>query len=647
MPSKRIYALDVISGKIEDINISLVSDILKECSDLYYNQNPDQESYLNDDEYNALELIYKTFVDDIPVGSPVRTGKIDLPTIMGSLDQIYDGDFEKFVRDSNLSPNDIIVIGDKQDGVSGSSTYVDGKLRISYSRGDGEQGADVTRHIIRIKNAIKNISNYKGILEVRYEVIVPIEPFKKMVDDLIKSGSTKIPKNPRNYCAGQMNSEVAEDWFCENAVVIITSILDDNYNMDKSKEYEFIKSLGFDVTHYETKKVSEINDDFLKDYTLKRKSSSKTEIDGVVLDIDDKNKRKNMIWKKGSLNPPFSKKFKINDKAVEANVIKVHWNPRKTGYIKPRVEISPVELNGVTVSFCSGFNAKFIVDNKIGPGAKITITRAGDVIPDIVSVISSGKVEMPLEEYEWNETNVDIVIKDKSNRSVIVSSLTHSFGELKVPYLRMASIEKLVDSGYDTMTKIIKLNKSTLQTILGDSSGEKVYDGIKSSLNPVKISTLAGASNMFGRGIGIKLMELISKEIKFDAIIDPKTTVNMIENINGFGDKTARLVKSNQSKFLKFIDDIEGYYTFVDETKITTGTKFANLKVCFTGVRDKDLEEKISKNGGKIISAIKDKDSYLVCKDKTKNSSKMEQARKMLDDDHIITLDEALKLWGE
>ncbi len=57
--------------------------------------------------------------------------------------------------------NDIIVIGDKQDGVSGSSTYVDGKLRISYSRGDGEQGADVTRHIIRIKNAIKNISNYK------------------------------------------------------------------------------------------------------------------------------------------------------------------------------------------------------------------------------------------------------------------------------------------------------------------------------------------------------------------------------------------------------------------------------------------------------------------------------------------------------
>lgn len=645
MAKYRDVALKILSGEIEDFDAKLLSEIVIETNDLFHNGS---ESYLTDAEYDAIELLFKKYTDVIPVGSPVRTGKVDLPTIMGSLDQVYENDTLKFVQDNKFD-DQYFIIGDKQDGVSGSSTYINGKLRVSYSRGDGEQGADVTRHISKIKNAIKNI-NHKGILEVRYEVIIPIKEFEEYKQKLIDANHPRPPKNPRNYTAGQMNAETSEDWFYNNAKVIVTSLLSDDYKMDKSEEYEFLSSLGFDVTFYEKHLGKNLTDDFLTAYLNDRREKSLTEIDGIVLDVNDKTIRKNMKWKEGSLNPPYSKKYKIasEDNFADVDVIKVHWNPRKSGYIKPRIEFNPVELRGVTVSFCSGFNAKFIVDNKIGPGAVLRITRAGDVIPDITDVIKTGELIMPDDDYEWNDTNVDIVIKDKSHKGVITSKLASSFGELKIPNLKMASIEKLYDAGYDTMASIIKMTESELQNVVGTSSGSKIYNGIKDKLNPIKISTLAGSSNMLGRGVGVRMMELLSKSINYDAILNPKLTVNEISNINGFGDKTAILIKSNQKDFLKFIKEIEGYYTFVDESKLSVGNKLNGIKVCFTGVRSPELETYIKDNGGEIVGSPKnDANFYLVCKDKTKSSAKMDKARELVGDDNILTLEEAFKLWKE
>lgn len=643
--SNKDYALAVVSGELEDIDYNKISTILVECNDLYHNSD-DGTSYLTDSEYDALELVYKTYSDNIPVGSPVRTGKVDLPTVMGSLDQVYENDTTKWVNEYKLS-NEDIVIGDKQDGVSGSTTYVDGKLRISYSRGDGYQGADVTRHLLLIKNSVKEI-DHKGILEVRYEVILDKDAFEKYKNDLIKNNHHKIPKNPRNYVAGQMNAETAEQWFYDNALVIVTSLQDDHYNLDKSKEYEYLKKLGFNITPFSVNKGSELTDAFLTKFLETRRKESITEIDGIVLDVDNKNIRKNMKWKDNKINPPYSKKYKIasEDNFAESKVVKVHWRPSKTGYIKPRVEIEPVDLVGVTITYATGFNAKFIVENNIGPGAIVKITRAGDVIPHIISVSKAGKLEMPDYDFEWNETEVDIMVTDDNNKEVIINRLTNIFSELKVPMLKKASIVKLVDAGIDTAPKIIKLDLNKFKEIIGDSSGEKIYNGIKDKLNPIKLSVLAGVSNLLGRGVGVRMMTALAKELGEKAILNPNLTVNTIENVKDFGEKTAILIKSNQKKFLNFLEEIDGYYTLDEKIDKPSSTTLSGVMVCFTGVRSAELEKTIKDNGGEVIGSIKkDPQMFLVCKDKTKKSSKLDKAKSLLDVSNILTLEEAMEKW--
>ena len=90
----------------------------------------------------------------------------------------------------------------------------------------------------------------------------------------------------------------------------------------------------------------------------------------------------------------------------ETEVEKVVWNISKWGQIKPRIKIKQVKLGGTKIDYVTGFNAKYIDDNKIGPGAIIKITRSGDVIPHIVEVVKKAdQAQMPDISYEWNNTS--------------------------------------------------------------------------------------------------------------------------------------------------------------------------------------------------------------------------------------------------
>lgn len=637
------YARKILSGeiKIDDIEQSKLNSIIIETKDLYYNSG---SSYVTDEEYDTLEAMLQSIsMNTVSVGSPVRGGKIELPNIMGSLDQNYIGDTSKWISNNNLKTD--FVLGDKQDGVSGSATYENGILKISYSRGDGGEGADTTRHLLKMKKAIKSFKG-SGILDVRYEVILNEDDFQNYKNHLISIGASKIPSNARNYTAGQMNAEVGEDWFYDNARVIVTSIYDAEFTLNKEDEYKYISSLGFDVTPYKVVGYKDITDEFLEKYLKERKTASKTEIDGIVLDVNDKTIRKNMKWKENSINPPFSRKFKLNDDGFDVKVVCVHWNPSKTGLLKPRVEIEPVDIKGVIVTYATGFNAKFIVNNGIGKGAIVNIVRSGDVIPFIRSCVTPAIPDLPEDyDYHWNDNGVEIILDDMDIKNVKVNRIVSTFSSLKIPMLKKASVEKLYDAGYDSLEKIIKMYKGQLQSVIGVSSGEKIYNGLKDKLNPISLYELAGASNLFGRGIGVRVMKKVADQLGEDAILNPKTTVNDLVSCDGIGDIMGMTIKLNQQKFIDFVSEIDGYVTFGDtSTKVTSNT-LSGVKVVFTGVRDKDLEQKIISKGGEIIDKVKP-GCYLVCKDKTKTSSKLTEASKVLSSDHILTIDEARNNWG-
>ena len=85
-----------------------------------------------------------------------------------------------------------------------------------------------------------------------------------------------------------------------------------------------------------------------------------------------------------------------------------------------RVQIDPVVLGGAKIEYATGFNGKFIEDNKIGLGSLVKLIRSGDVIPHIVAVIQAAEQpRMPTVPYVWNDTHVDIMLKDKSQDSTV------------------------------------------------------------------------------------------------------------------------------------------------------------------------------------------------------------------------------------
>ena len=136
------------------------------------------------------------------------------------------------------------------------------------------------------------------------------------------------------------------------------------------------------------------------------------EIDGVICSNDESYPRKS-----GNPEHAFAFKMVLGDQVAEAKVVDVIWTPSKDGYLKPRVQIEPITLGGVKIEFATGFNAKFIEDNRIGVGAIVRLVRSGDVIPHILAVVvPASQAQMPNVSYEWNDTRVDVILKDKTKR---------------------------------------------------------------------------------------------------------------------------------------------------------------------------------------------------------------------------------------
>jgi DNA ligase (NAD+) len=350
----------------------------------------------------------------------------------------------------------------------------------------------------------------------------------------------------------------------------------------------------------------------------------------------------------------YSKKFKVGgeDNTATTIVKDVHWEPSKTAYAKPRVEIEPVDLMGVTITYATGFNAKFIRDNQIGPGARVRITRSGDVIPFIQEVLepAPGGAKMPdpaeFGELAWTEGEVDLYLVNGDNHPTVqLNRMIDVFSSLEVPHLRQGSLEKLFAAGYTTAAQVINASEADLKRVIGDSAGTKGYAGIRSKLNPVKLGILAGASQTMGRGVGRrKMTRLIEALGGPDVFLTNPPSVEIIAAVEGFERRTAETIVNNLPAFSAFLAEIAGHYTIAQPAAKVVGGALEGVTVVFTGVRDKDLEAAIAAKGGTIGSSVNKNTTHLVAKDPTGGSSKLKKAADM--GVQVISLVEARELWG-
>lgn len=599
----------------------------------YFN---DGESDLSDIEYDTLEK--ELYVIDpankffTGIGSEVRGDKVRLPCKMGSLTQIWDTDYSKWINDNNLS-TEVIVLTAKMDGVSVLLVYDNAtEFQIAYSRGNGLEGQDISRHIKNIPNVPKNIEcTYTTI--IRTEAIISKTNFIKFQEEC-KTRKYKIYKNPRNAVAGLLNSKIIPDWIYKYLEIIAYEVIG---NYSKIDQLKTLQNNSFVVVPYVYKLAKKFNDENFKDQILYNKNEGVLkdyEQDGIVIDINDSDIRKRINPTSNSLNPEFSKKYKIREdiNIVQATVISVLWSPSKNKLLKPRVQLEPFELNGVTITHTNGFNAKYIIDNKINIGSKVMMIRSGDVIPYIISIVSeSDEPSLPdkieFGNYKFNKTKVDFELLEE-NDIVERKRIESFFSSLDIPHIGPGVVKKLYENSYDSICKIIKMSEKELKEELG-KNGSKIYNSITDRMNNVTEYEFMGSLPYF-EGIGKRMFEKIYDHYGFCSDL----SVEQLTKVSGFDVKTSNKVFTNYHKYyiIKLLLNI----TFKDKV-IQSGSLDGTTWV-FTGYRDKEAQQTILDNGGLIGTGIKVNTTYLVTKDINGKSSKLEKARDL--NINIISPDE-------
>ena len=610
---------------IESVPPAALIDLLMYADDFYFN---DDQPPIEDNQYDAIKQYAQrqlpAHVYFTGVGSAVRGGKVALPHQMGSLNQTHIGELTKWYQSTKIVDQNI-VISDKLDGASCLLILGGGKLQIAYSRGDGIQGADITRHMQRSHSIPKTVPTTETIV-VRAENIISVLNFNQ-AQTRLKSRSGRPYANPRNMVSGLMNASSNDEYVYTIVDTIAYEIV--GSTLSKSDQLNRLKQLGFNVVPWIQRNSSDLTEADLTALLNERRSKSNYELDGLVLDVDSADERKR-LHNSDVLNQAYATKYKVADSSNQAYplVTGVTWAISKDGYYKPTIQIEPTQLCGVTIQNCTGFNAKFILENGIGPGAKISLVRSGDVIPFCQQVLAPAPdgAQMPDDDDAiWTETGVDLVVADvNNNETAKYQRLVDFFNTIDIPHLGEGNIKQMFDVGFDTPESIITLTQEDLCSLLGSTSiGKKIYQGMRTKFNGIQLYTLMGAHPCFGRGVGVRKMKKLFEALKGN--IDLFTTENILK-VDGFEAKTAKKVVQGIEPFKQFLDDVKGFVTIASFEAPVEGI-WTGKSIVITGFRDSSVDKLIESKGGKVGSGVSSKTYLVVAADPSESSTKLDKAR--------------------
>lgn len=627
-------ALSVLNNQPADPQ-RVIDEVLRPCADLYHNGDV-EESQLTDQQYDYICRIVK---QQLPahsfftgVGAEVRGGKIALPFQMGSLDQVEIGEFADWVKRLGLKPTDELVIMAKLDG-SSAAAILDrqSKLRIAYSRGNGVEGADITRHLKHTIRNIKDVGLERDSTAIRGENIIAVDKFKTQIQPNFKRSGGQPYANARNAVSGMMNASVTNAGAYPFIDFVAYQRLDRN-DIDKEDQLLELEDMGFLIPWYEVRAVKDVNEALLAKIINDLRASYEYEIDGVVVEVNSAELRAKL--NPTDLNPGYAMKYKTlsNDNYVETEVVEVEWNPSKTSYAKPRVIVKSCVLPGIVCNYVTGYNAKYIVDNGIGPGAIVGISRMGDVVPNIVSVVKQSKAQMPSFDYEWNATKVDIICTDPSMAStVLVAQLTDAARSLDIDGLREGISQVIVDAiatdDFNEVFATIAAWPRKWWTDLIGANGGKIYDDFHLKLSNVSLDVWLGSMPHFGRGVGKRKMKALFEGTGIRTIEEfNQLTVNQIVQCEGFSDKTAAKVVAGRTSHKELLDRISSIVSFKQQEQSSTTSVLAGEHIVMTGFRDGAMEAFIEDNGGNVQSAVSAKTTILVAMSITGSSGKLKKA---------------------
>jgi NAD-dependent DNA ligase len=568
-------------------------------SDTKYDQLVEELSLLSPDD----ELLTKVGVE---ITDETRKGK--LPIEMASMNKIKSmNDVDDWSRLKGISKKEMVIITPKYDGLS---LCVNEMTSEAWTRGDGEFGQKSSEHYSLIQN---HLNLEKDSFRFTYgEVMIPKQVF-------IDKFSTDFA-NPRNLVAGLLNSKTVSESLKDCQYIKYGAVCNTIFDTKQEVLNELNKGQKIKVQYYICE-LGDLSEGLLIE--LFHKFSTEFEIDGLIIELNDLSLQNKLGRETSSNNPVWARAFKHPsfEQSAETDVIGISWNISKQGLLKPILHITPVKLDGVTVSNVTGNNARFVKDLGLGVGAKVVVKRSGMVIPIIADVITPVEFIQPTiegVEVDWNEAGIELITLTETDDQKL-KKIVAFFEILESDNVSEGVITQLWEAGYKTIKDILTLKTSDLEKIdrFGKRKADIVYKSIQKSVSNVQLSKLQHATGIF-KGLGSKKLVLLED-------FKTKPSVDQVMSIEGFAEVSAKSYIDSYDIFFDFIKDLP--VTIVEKVQaVKVGTDLEGKSFVFTGVRRPDLESDIESRGGKIGSGVSKTTTYLVMKSIGSGSSKEKKA---------------------
>lgn len=605
----------------------------------YYNQDApeisDYEYDMMQRELRRLEAEHPEFLSEtsptMRVGgaadrlfAPVKHSvKMESLLDAFSYDELYA--FEKKVVEA--VGNTVFSVEPKIDGLSVSLEYANGEFIRGSTRGDGETGEDVTANLLTVASIPRKI-DFEGELEVRGEVYMPREAFFALVKRQELLGEQPA-KNPRNAAAGslrQKNSQVTAerklDIFVFNVQRITGKTLSSHI-----ESLIFLKELGFNVlpTFEKCGSMREVIAEIER--IGDHRGEIPYDIDGAVIKVDDFSARDEM----GSTSkyPKWAIAYKYPPEEKETKLLKIEINVGRTGALTPTAEFEPIQLAGTTVSRAVLHNEDFIREKGICIGDTIIVRKAGDIIPEVVSVSAHTENSEPFimphvcpscggpvyrEEGEavLRCTNAECPAQMLRHLIHFTSRDAMDIEGLGPAVLEQLSEKELIKDITDLYTLKVEDFASLYKN--GQKSGENAVSAIeKSKENPLSRLIFA-----FGiRHIGQKAAKLVAEHFgTMDAVLT--ATKEDFENIDGFGAVMAESVAEffSLEATKEMVEKLRALGLNMSEPDNIIDKRFEGMIFVLTGTLPtysrQEASAIIESFGGKTSSSVSKKTTYVL-----------------------------------
>lgn len=618
-----------------------LTSILNDCIEKYYMGN---ESDVSDYDYDMmmreLSKIEEEFPQLLKEDSPThRVGgsndttfeKVTHTVRMESLQDAFSEDelreFDNRVK--KVFPEAKYVVEPKIDGLSCSLEYRNGRLVRASTRGDGNVGEDVTGNVKTIRSVPLKLNEDIPFIEVRGEVYMSHDSFEELLKAQELKGE-KTFKNPRNAASGSLRQKNPKITAERKLDIFIFNIQQKEGGRELSSHKEsldYLGELGFktvpgyklcDNIDEAIECINEIGDN---------RGKLLFDIDGAVIKTDSFSMRDEL----GSTAkfPKWAVAFKYPPEEKPTKLLGVDIQVGRTGVLTPTAVFEPITLAGTTVSRATLNNADFINEKQIAIGDTIIVRKAGDIIPEVLSV-KSHNGENPVFSYPENcpACNSRVVREDgeAAIRCVnpdcpaqLLRKLIHfcSRDAMDIEGLGEAVLEQLLSEKLiGKSSDIYRLTPMDLISL--ERMGQKSTSNLLEAIEKSKGNDLYKLIFALGiHHIGLKGAKLLANHFEtMDNLLD--ATVSQVTEIEGIGEIMAKTLVETLAlpEMRELIEELKALGLNMKNLTEKEDDRFNGMTFVLTGTLSRygrrEAQEIIEKFGGKASGSVSKKTSIVL-----------------------------------